>query len=157
MTTSIMPGDRRGRAGVPVVVLAGLFTLGRAPGKRLAGTFSRPYFKELVVRTWIQPLILVMFMQALAASVQAQTLGSTMQVYVFPKQGQDAAPQFKDEASCYDWAVRGRRAASKAEARAEQQAAASAAQREQAADQSLTNFKNAFSVCLEAKDYMVKG
>jgi hypothetical protein len=53
--------------------------------------------------------------------------------------------------------IRGRRAAAKAEARAEQQAAASATQREEATEQSLTNFKNASSVCLEAKGYMVKG
>jgi hypothetical protein len=67
--------------------------------------FRRPYFKELVSRTRIHPLIAVMFTQALTASVQAQTLASTMQVYVFPKQGQDAAQQSRDESSCYDWAV----------------------------------------------------
>ena len=33
---------------------------------------------------------------------------------------------------------------------------AQAEQREQATAEQMTNFKNAFSVCLEAKEYMVK-
>jgi hypothetical protein len=53
--------------------------------------------------------------------------------------------------------IHGRRTAKKAQAQAQQQASASASQREQATADQLTNFKNAFSVCLEAKDYMVKG
>jgi hypothetical protein len=36
------------------------------------------------------------------------------------------------------------------------QAQAQAGQREQATAQQLDNFKRAFGVCLEAKDYMVK-
>jgi hypothetical protein len=184
--------------------------------------------KESVVKKMMQTLIAMLATLTLGATVQAQTLASTMQVYVFPKQGQDAAQQSKDEASCYDWAVsntgsdpfeladqtavnqqqaqadqqaakqagagagakgavggaaagaligeivdddagkgaaygaaagviHGRRTAKKSQAQAQQQAAASASQREQATADQLTNFKNAFSVCLEAKDYMVKG
>ena len=36
---------------------------------------------------------------------QSQTLGSTMEVYVFPAQGQDSGQQSKDEAACYEWAA----------------------------------------------------
>jgi archaellum component FlaG (FlaF/FlaG flagellin family) len=42
-------------------------------------------------------------------SVQApsgqKTLAATINVYVFPNAGQDAARQSKDEAQCYSWAV----------------------------------------------------
>ena len=165
----------------------------------------------------------------LVATVQAQghSLSSTMEVYVFPKEGQDASQQSKDEVQCYEWAVgnvgtdpfdlskkkeadqqqaqaeqeaakqagqgsgargavrgaaagaligeianddasegaawgaaagaiRGRRMGREAQAQAQQQAAAQAEQREQATAEQLANFKKAFSVCLEAKDYMVK-
>lgn len=156
-----------------------------------------------------------------------QSLSSTMDVYVFPKDGQDASQQSKDEASCYDWAqtntgsdpfdldkqqqaaaqqadaqqqaaqqstqgagARGavggaaagaiigeiasddagkgaawgaalgavhnrrkhRRAAEEQSAQAEQQYQ----QTTQATDEQIANFKKAFSVCLEAKNYMVK-
>lgn len=158
---------------------------------------------------------------------QSQSLGSTMDVFVFPAEGQDASQQSKDEAACYEWAtgntgtdpfalakqeqadqqqaqadmqaaqqvgkgagvsgavrgaaagaligeianddagegaawgaaagaVRGRRQSRKAQQQAQQQVAAQAEQREEATEQQLANFKNAFSVCLEAKDYMVK-
>ena len=40
--------------------------------------------------------------QALA---QSQSLASTMDVYVFPSEGQDSSQQSKDEATCYEWAV----------------------------------------------------
>jgi len=53
-------------------------------------------------------------------------------------------------------AVRGRRQGQQAQAQAQQQAAAQAEQREEVTEQDLENFKNAFSVCLEAKEYMVK-
>lgn len=163
----------------------------------------------------------------LVAAGQNQTLASTMEVYVFPKEGQDAAQQSQDEAECYEWAagntgadpfdiadqqqadeqqaqaeqqaakqagsgsaargavrgaaagaligeiadddasegaawgaaagaIRGRRQGREAQQQAQQQAAAQAEQREEATEQQLTNFKNAFSVCLEAKNYMVK-
>ena len=53
-------------------------------------------------------------------------------------------------------AVRGRRMGREAQAQAQQQAAEQAEQREQATEQEMANFKKAFSVCLEAKNYMVK-
>ena len=158
---------------------------------------------------------------------ESQSLASTMDVYVFPTEGQDSSQQSKDEAECYEWAVgnagvdpfelskqkeadqqqaqaeqqaakqtgggsgargavrgaaagaligeianddasegaawgaaagaiRGRRMGREAQAQAQQQAAAQAEQREQATAEQLANFKKAFSVCLEAKDYMVK-
>lgn len=161
------------------------------------------------------------------AQAQGKSLSSTMEVYVFPKEGQDTAKQSKDEVECYEWAVgnvgsdpfdlskqkeadqqqaqaeqqaakqagqgsgargavrgaaagaligeianddasegaawgaaagaiRGRRMGREAQAQAQQQAAAQAEQREQATAEQLSNFKKAFSVCLEAKDYMVK-
>ena len=42
------------------------------------------------------------------------------------------------------------------QAQAQQQAASQAEQRQEMSEEQLTNFKNAFSVCLEAKEYMVK-
>ena len=161
------------------------------------------------------------------AQAQTKSLASTMEVYVFPKEGQNAEQQSKDEAACYEWAVsntgsdpfqladqqsadqqqaqaeqqaakqtgqgsgargavrgaaagaligeianddasegaawgaaagaiRGPRMGAQANAQAQQQAASQAEQREQATAQQLENFKKAFSVCLEAKDYMVK-
>jgi len=53
-------------------------------------------------------------------------------------------------------AVRGRRKGKQAQQQAQQQAAAQAEDREEATEEQLANFKNAFSVCLEAKEYMVK-
>ena len=53
-------------------------------------------------------------------------------------------------------AVRGRRRGAQAQQQATQQAASQQASRDQATETELTNFKNAFSVCLEAKEYMVK-
>jgi hypothetical protein len=161
------------------------------------------------------------------ALAQAQTLGSTMDVYVFPAEGQDSGQQSQDEAACYEWAVgntgsdpfdlakqeqadaqqaqadaqaaeqagqgsgarsalrgaaagaligeianddasegaawgaaagvvRGRRMGREAKAQAQAQAANQAEQREEATGEQLANFKKAFSVCLEAKEYMVK-
>ena len=34
-----------------------------------------------------------------------KTLAASMEVYVFPKEGQQAAQQSKDEANCYQWAA----------------------------------------------------
>lgn len=53
-------------------------------------------------------------------------------------------------------AVRGRRRGAQARNQATQQAESQQASRDQATETELTNFKNAFSVCLEAKEYMVK-
>ena len=158
---------------------------------------------------------------------QGQSIGSTMDVYVFPAQGQESSQQSMDEAACYEWAtgetgsdpfdlakqadaddqqaeqemaaaqnagqgagargavrgaaagaligeianddasegaawgaaagaVRGRRQARHAQQQAQSQAAAQAEQRESVTAEQLENFKKAFSVCLEAKEYMVK-
>ena len=171
--------------------------------------------------------ILVTLAAPLAVHAQQQSLGATMDVYVFPAEGQDSSQQSKDEAACYEWAVgntgtdpfdlskqeqvnaqqaqaeqqaakqagqgsgargavrgaaagaligeianddasegaawgaaagaiRGRRQGRAAQQQAQQQAAQQAEQREQATAEQLENFKKAFSVCLEAKDYMVK-
>lgn len=53
-------------------------------------------------------------------------------------------------------AIHGRRQGQRAQAQAQQQATSQASQRQQATAEQLSNFKKAFSVCLEAKDYMVK-
>ena len=161
------------------------------------------------------------------AHAQQQSLASTMEVYVFPAEGQDSSQQSKDEAACYEWAVgntgsdpfdiqkqeetdkqvaeaeqeaakqtgqgsgargalrgaaagaligeianddasegaawgaaagaiHGRRQGRRAQHESQEQAAAQAEQRETATAEQLENFKNAFSVCLEAKEYMVK-
>jgi hypothetical protein len=155
------------------------------------------------------------------------TLSSTMDVYVFPTEGQETGQQSQDESECYQWAVsnsgsdpfeladkaesdqqqadaemaaaqqtgqgagargvlrgaaagaivgeiadndvgrsaaigaaavgvRGRRKGKAAQSQATAQAEQQAATREQATAEDLENFKNAFGVCLEAKDYMVK-
>ena len=172
-------------------------------------------------------IILATITMPLAAHAQTQSLGSTMDVYVFPAEGQDTSQQSKDEAACYEWAVgntgsdpfdlakqeqsdqqqaqadqqaaeqagqgsgargavrgaaagaligeianddasegaawgaaagavRGRRQGRQAQEQAKQQAEAQAEQREEVTEEQLANFKNAFSVCLEAKEYMVK-
>lgn len=156
-----------------------------------------------------------------------KTLASTMDVFVFPKAGQQSDLQSKDEAACYEWAtdntgndpfalakqeqanqeraqadmqsaqqtgagagaggavrgaaagaligeianddasegaawgaaaglVRSRRRAAAARQQATTQAASQAEQREEATADQLENFKKAFSVCLEAKEYLVK-
>lgn len=161
------------------------------------------------------------------AQESPKSLASTLEISVFPTDGQPADQQSKDEAECYSWAVgntgsdpfelqkqseqqqqqteqqvaeaenatkgagakgavkgaaagavigevtggdagesaaigaaaggiasrrRGRAASAQAQEQAEQQGAA----QEQAIQEQTKNFKNAFSVCLEAKDYMVK-
>jgi hypothetical protein len=161
------------------------------------------------------------------AQSSGKTLASSLEVYVFPKAGQTAEQQSKDEAACYDWAVgnsgidpfetqkqgaqqqqqaqqqaqqaqqstrgsgaRGalggaaagaligeiadddagkgaaygaaiggiaaRRRAHRESAAAQQQAQAQSASAQQATAEQLGNFKKAFSVCLEAKDYLAK-
>ncbi len=49
------------------------------------------------------PLLLLGLGQQVLA--QSQSLASTMDVYVFPTEGQDSSQQSKDEATCYEWAV----------------------------------------------------
>jgi hypothetical protein len=155
------------------------------------------------------------------------TLAATMDVFVFPAEGQEASQQSKDEAECYNWAtsntgsdpfqlvkqqeaveesadaevaaaeeagkgagakgavrgaaagaiigevtggdagesaaigaaavaVRGRRQAKRNEAEAEASADAQVAASAQHTEAEIEDFKKAFSVCLEAKKYMVK-
>ena len=38
------------------------------------------------------------------STLAAASLSSTMEVYVFPKEGQNSSQQSQDEATCYDWA-----------------------------------------------------
>ena len=165
----------------------------------------------------------------LSASAQdsSQTLAATMEVFVFPSEGQNSSQQAKDEVTCYEWAVgntrtdpfalakqeqseqqlaqaekqaaeqvgrgrgaqsavagaaagaligeianddagkgaawgaaagaiRGRRVGRQQQQQAQQEVAAKAEQREESTAGELDNFKKAFSVCLEAKEYMVK-
>jgi hypothetical protein len=52
--------------------------------------------------------ILLLLLGAPLATAQtsgAKSLAATMEVYVFPTQGQDASQQSQDEAECYNWAV----------------------------------------------------
>jgi len=156
-----------------------------------------------------------------------KTLAATMDVYVFPSDGQESEQQSKDEASCYSWAqsntgtdpfeltkasaaqaqdtenaqkaaaqagqgagaagavkgaavgalvgeiagndvgnsagwgaaaglIHGRRKAHEAQNQAQAQAQQQGQQQQQATQEQIGNFKKAFSVCLEAKEYMVK-
>jgi len=151
----------------------------------------------------------------------SKTLASTLDVYVFPTEGQATDQQSKDEAECYEWAasntgsdpfelqeqseqqqtdqqvaqaqgagakgavkgaaagavigevtggdagdsaaigaaagaVASRRRGRAASAHAQEEAQAQGAAQQQANAEQIDNFKKAFSVCLEAKDYMVK-
>jgi hypothetical protein len=158
---------------------------------------------------------------------QQQTLAATINVYVFPSEGQNASQQSMDEAACYNWAVQntgtdpfslqkqaqqqqqqaeqqkqqaqnagqgagasgavrgaaagaligeiasndpgkgaaygaaagvlaGRRRGKQAQAQATQQAEQQSQKTQAATQEQMTNFKKAFSVCLESKKYMVK-
>jgi len=160
------------------------------------------------------------------AAEGGKTLASTLEVYVFPTEGQAADQQSKDEAECYSWAtsntgsdpfdlqkqseqqqqteqqvaqaqgatqgvgargavkgaaagaiigevsggdagesaaigaavgaVASRRRGRAASQQAQQQAKEQGAAQQQATQEQVENFKKAFSVCLEAKEYMVK-
>jgi hypothetical protein len=155
-----------------------------------------------------------------------KSLSATMNVYVFPTAGQDAAQQSKHEAECYQWAVQNtgvdpfdlakkaeqqqqqteqqqqiaqagqgagvkgavggaaagaligeiasddagkgaaygaaagavvaRRRTRRAKAEASQEVEKQSQQAQQSTAEQIENFKKAFSVCLEAKEYMVK-
>ncbi len=177
-------------------------------------------------RTLIAGLVAVAF-SGVASGEGSQSLASTLEIYVFPAEGQSSEQQSKDEVECYNWAVSntgtdpfdlqmeneqvaaeieqqvaqtsaatqggGGRAAVKgaaagaligevsggdagesaaigaavgvvssrrrgraAKADAERQAQEQLAALEEKAKVDSGNFKNAFGVCLEAKDYMVK-
>jgi hypothetical protein len=164
--------------------------------------------------------------QTVAPASGQKTLAATMNVYVFPNQGQTAEQQSTDESACYSWAVQntgtdpfqlqkqaeaqqqqaeqataaagavgtgagargavrgaaggaligaiagdtgkgaaygaaaglvvGHRRKRVARHEAQTQVAAQSQQAQQATATQLDNFKKAFSVCLEAKDYLVK-
>jgi uncharacterized membrane protein len=165
--------------------------------------------------------------QASSAPAQPKTLAATIDVYVFPTEGQDASQQSQDEAACYNWAVQntgndpfslmkqadqqamqteqakqqaaqagqgagaagavggaamgaligeiasddpgrgaaygaaagliaGRRARRSAQQQATQQVEQQGQQAQAATAEQIENFKKAFSVCLEAKEYLVK-
>jgi hypothetical protein len=185
---------------------------------------------RLNVVYWSLLLIAIAAVGSLNAADQASTqksLSSTIEVYVFPTQGQDASQQSKDEAECYQWAVQNtgvdpfdlakqaeqqqqqaaaaqqeiaqagqgagakgavggaaagaligeivsddagkgaaygaaagavvaRRRTRRAKAEASQQVEQQTQQAQQATAEQIENFKKAFSVCLEAKEYMVK-
>lgn len=177
-------------------------------------------------RILIACLIAMPFSGAMAEN-GSNSLASTLEIYVFPADGQAAEQQSKDEVECYNWAVsntgsdpfdlqkeneqvaaqaeqqvaqtqaatqgagargavRGaaagaiigevsggdagesaaigaavgvvasRRRGRAANQQAQQQAAATEAASHQATEEKTNNFKRAFSICLEAKDYMVK-
>jgi len=161
------------------------------------------------------------------AEESAKSLASTLEVFVFPAEGQAADQQSKDEAECYSWAtsntgsdpfdlqkqdeavaaqaeqqvaqtaaatqgsgakaavkgaaagaligevsggdagdsaaigaaagvVAGRRRGRAANQQAQQQAKQAEEASHEATAEQVGNFKKAFGVCLEAKDYMVK-
>ena len=165
--------------------------------------------------------------QSPAPATAQKSLAATLDVYVFPTTGQDAAQQSADEAECYGWAVTNtgsdpfdlatraqqdsaqaaaaqqqaaastkgagvkgavggaaagaligeiasddagkgavygaaagavvsRRRARRGAAEAQQQIEQQSAQTQQYTAEQTANFKKAFSVCLEAKSYMVK-
>jgi hypothetical protein len=170
--------------------------------------------------------VLAQTSQPVSAPTGQKSLAATMNVYVFPAQGQAPDQQSKDEAECYTWAVTntgtdpfelqkqteeqkkkaaeaekqaqqagkgagakgavggaaagaligaiagdagkgaaigagagliaGRRRGKSAEAQAEAKAEAQAQQAKQSAATQMDAFRKAFSVCLEAKKYMVK-
>lgn len=166
-------------------------------------------------------------MSAVWAEGGSKTLAATMDVYVFPKEGQQSDQQSRDEASCYAWAgnntgndpfelqkqsaaqaeqtekekaaaqqagtgagargalrgaamgaligeianddasegaawgaaagaIRGRRMKHAAKTQATEQAEQKGQAKQQATAGQVLNFKKAFSVCLEAKEYLVK-
>ena len=165
--------------------------------------------------------------QTAAPATPPKSLASTLNVYVFPTTGQDAAQQSTDEAECYGWAVQNtgsdpfdlatqaqqqsaqteaakqqvaqstqgagvkgavggaavgaligeiasddagkgaaygaaagaiasRRHARRGAAQAQQEIEQQSQQTQQASAQQVENFNKAFSVCLEAKSYLVK-
>jgi hypothetical protein len=95
--------------------------------------------------------------QSPAPAAPQKSLASTLEVYAFPNGGQDAAQQSKDEAECCGWAVQntGNDPFDSA-SRAQQQIHQQSQQTQQLMAEQIENFKKALSVCLVAKNYMVK-
>lgn len=107
-----------------------------------------------------------------------KTLAATMNIYAFPTKGQGASQQSQDEAASYQYAVQNTgvdlfQLQQQAAAQAQQSATATGAVKGAAAGllignrkkkeaqapataEQLTNFKKAFSVCMQAKNYMVQ-
>jgi hypothetical protein len=179
--------------------------------------------KQLIA---ISLLLAVPFSTGLAQE-SSKTLAATLDVFVFPNEGQAADQQSKDESECYSWAtsntgsdpfqlqkdneaaqaqaeqqvaqtksatqgagakgavkgaaagaligevsggdagesaaygaaavgISSRRRARSANHQAEEQAKQQTAASNQATEEQVGNFKKAFSVCLESKEYMVK-
>jgi len=171
--------------------------------------------------------LVAMPLSGAVAEEGGKTLASTLDVFVFPTEGQAADQQSKDEAACYSWAasntgsdpfelekqgeqqqeqteqqvaqaksatqgagvkgaakgavagavvgeiydgdssqgaaygaaagaVASRRRSRAASQQAQQKAKEQGAAQQHATAEQIGNFKKAFSVCLEAKDYMVK-
>ena len=178
-------------------------------------------------RLIVTSLLLAVPFSSGIAQESGNTLAGTLEVYVFPTEGQAADQQSKDEAECYSWAtsntgsdpfqlqkdsaqqqqqteqqvaqaqsatqgagakgavrgaaagaligeisggdagdsaaigaaagvVAGRRRGRAASQQAQQQAQTQGAAQQEATAEQVDNFKKAFSVCLEAHDYMVK-
>jgi len=111
-------------------------------------------------------LALITFLMALPFSIgvaqeSGKTLASTLEVFVFPSAGQAADQQSKDESECYSWATSNSGSdpfdlQKQSEQQAQQQAKEQGAAQQQATAEQVGNFQKAFSVCLEAKEYMVK-
>ena len=183
--------------------------------------------RVLTTATCLLALVLVDARSSTGQESGQKTLAATMDVYAFPKEGQSAETQSKDEAACYSWAVSntgsdpfdlakqaeaqqsqaaaaqeevaqsgkgagakgalagaaggaligeiasddagtgaaigagvgliaGRRARRRGQAQASQEIEQQSAQAQQATAAQIENFKKAFSVCLEAKNYLVK-
>jgi len=51
------------------------------------------------------PFLIILACTSAGAQESAKTLAATMDVYAFPKDGQAADVQSKDEAACYEWAA----------------------------------------------------
>ena len=185
------------------------------------------YGRKVLCRSSLAIGLGLLMLSPLSVTADEKSLASTLEVYVFPTEGQDSGQQSKDESECYQWAVSNtgndpfdvskKEAGDEQQAQAEKQAAQQVGQgagargavggaaagaligelahddasegaawgaavgaiaarrRGRAAQQQATaqtekqaeerkeltaeqmsNFKKAFSVCLEAKEYMVK-
>ncbi len=53
----------------------------------------------------VPAMLLIAFTTTVAAEDTNKSLAASLDVYAFPKEGQTAEQQSKDEASCYDWAT----------------------------------------------------
>jgi hypothetical protein len=60
----------------------------------------------MIIRAlYISAATLLLALSAQAQTSGQQSLASTLQIYVFPSEGQSPEKQSKDEADCYQWAV----------------------------------------------------